>query len=148
MIGRFLAGFSVGAAFSLVPLFVTEISQDSVRGLLGFFFVLSCSSGMMLMFLAGNIFDYSTTPRVAILLPIAFIASFSFLPETPIFLLRQNKFREAEESLKFFRCISKGEKLSESEKIEIEKMKKKIEEDETKKRRSILYELGKKIFEV
>lgn len=142
MFGRFLAGFSAGGAFTLVPLYVAEISQDVVRGRLGSFFVLTCNFGILLMYAAGTVFDYFMTPRVMILLPIVFVILFSFFHETPVYLLRKNKKQEAERSLKFYRGSDKGKAMNDNEKLELEKMIRKVEEDAIKKRGSAWRELS------
>lgn len=148
MIGRFLAGLSTGGAFTLVQLYVTEISQDSVRGSLGSFFILSCNFGMLLMYVAGNVFDYFLTPKLMIILPISFVILFSFFPETPIYLLRNNKIQEAEKSLKYLRGSDKEEAMNDDVKFELETMIRKVKEDASKKRGSSWRELSEKLFEL
>jgi MFS family permease len=145
MIGRFLAGFSAGGTFTLVPLYVSEISQDVVRGSLGSFFILSCNFGMLLMYLAGNLFDFYSTPKVMIILPVVFVMLFSFFPETPFYLLKHAKNQEAQRSLKFLRGSDKREEMTDSEKCELEKMISKVEEDTLKKRGTVWRELSKKL---
>lgn len=144
LIGRFLAGVSTGGIFILVPLYITEISQDSLRGTLGSFFILATNAGMLIVYAAGIVFSYSVTPRVLILLPIAFVITFSFFPESPSYLLQKNEVAKAEKSLKFYRSSSKSSQLNENEKLEMEKLMKNMEGNKNKKTSSIWKELSEK----
>lgn len=140
-LGRFLAGFSAGGSFTLIPLYIAEISQDKIRGSLGSFFILSTNFGMLLMYVVGEFFDYYTTPKIMLLLPASFLLLFSFFPETPIFLLRKNKLREAEKSLKFLRGCKHENSINEDVKCELEKMIRKVELDAITTRDSIINDL-------
>lgn len=124
-----MAGVSAGGTFSLIPLFITEISQDKIRGSLGSFFIVSANMGALLIYVTGATLDYYTTPKMMLLFSIAFIVSLSFLPETPIHLLRTDKIEKAEESLKFYRGIKKDEALSEEVTHELHRLTKKIVDD-------------------
>jgi MFS family permease len=137
-----LAGLSAGGSFTLIPLYIAEISQDKIRGSLGSFFVLSTNLGMLLIYIAGKVFDYHTTPKIMLLLPLAFFVLFSFFPETPIYLLRNNKKHQAEKSLKFLRGIRQQDVASDDVINELNKMITKVENDAIKKRGSNLNELS------
>lgn len=141
--GRFLAGFSAGATFTLIPMYIAEISQDEIRGSLGSFFILSTNFGMLLIYIAGNIFDYFTAPKVMLLLPILFLALFSIFPDTPIYLLRNHKLKEAERSLRFLRGVKQND-AADDVKFELQKMIRKVDADATNKRGSTLDELSKR----
>jgi MFS family permease len=141
--GRFLAGFSAGGVLVLIPLYVTEVSEDHIRGSLGSFFILSNNLGMLLIYIAGTIFDYYTTPKVMLTLPVAFTLLFSFFPETPVYLLRYKKHDEAERSLKFLRRINKTNGLTELAADDLQKMIREVNSDEDSKRSSNLNELSK-----
>lgn len=57
--GRFITGIAVGITTVVVPLFLTEIASDSIRGSIGTFHQLSCVIGILVaqlvgMFLKGN----------------------------------------------------------------------------------------------
>lgn len=86
---------------------------------------------MLLIFIAGNIFDYSTAPKVMLLLPTIFVLLIALLPETPIYLLRNGKSKSAELSLKFLRGLSERETISQDVNLELQKMITKVNRDET-----------------
>lgn len=143
--GRFLAGLSAGGVFVLVPLYVSEISEDKVRGVLGSFFIFSINFGTLLMFVAGNYFSYTLTSKVMVAFPIAFAMTFIFLPETPRHLLKCGKPKEAENALKLLRGCSDVTETPEKIKNEILEMSMKLDEDASVKGFSIFKELGKNV---
>lgn len=98
---------------------------------------------MLLMYLAGSVFNYYTTPKVMLLLPVTFITLFSIFPETPIYLLRNDKIKEAERALKFLRGLQTRDALSGDVNTEIQKMIRKVNDDAAKARCSNLSGLRK-----
>lgn len=123
-------------------MYVAEISQDNIRGSLGSFFILSTNLGMLLIYIAGNIFDYSTTPKVMLLLPTVFLLLISFFPETPSYLLRKGETKRAEASLRFLRgCRKRDETIADVVNLELQKMIRKVNND-TIQRGSKLSELS------
>lgn len=100
---RMLCGFAGSGAFIFLPLFVAEISADSVRGSLGSLLVLSCNIGILIAFICGNYLNYTLQPVVLASLPILFFVTFSFFPESPQYLMKVGKEKEAEQSLRFYR---------------------------------------------
>lgn len=63
----------------------------SVRGMLGSALTLSCNSGIMFGFVVGSYLEYFNQLKVLILVPIAFLLTFHYFPETPEFLRQQQK---------------------------------------------------------
>lgn len=49
-----------------------------------------CCCGILLGYTAGTYLSYVTIPYIFMLLPIIFLATFIFFPETPQFLLIRN----------------------------------------------------------
>lgn len=148
-LGRFLAGVTAGGFYTLVPVFVTEISQDNFRGHLGSFFLLSVNSGMLLMYIAGNTFDYYTTPKLMLLLPALFLLIFiPMFYETPVYLFRKGKVEAAEKSLMFYRNCKVREELPDEVENEIRKMISKVNSDVSNSRGLKWNELSKKHFAI
>lgn len=65
----------------------------SVRGLLSSFVGIGFSLGLLLAYSLGNYCDYNTTPIYVIFTSIIFAVLFLMFPETPVFLVRQNKMK-------------------------------------------------------
>ena len=144
--GRFMSGLAAGGVFVLVPLYISEIAEDKIRGVLGSFFILSINVGTLLMFIAGSYLSYSLVPRIMISLPIVFALTFVFLPETPQHLLKHGKTKEAENSLKFLRGCRVEVPLE--VKNELMEMSKRIEDVSNNKTESIWRELSNTTWEV
>lgn len=142
LVGRFLSGLAAGGVFVLVPLYVSEIAEDSVRGTLGSFFIFSVNFGTLVMFIAGNYLSYTLVPKIMILFPIAFAVTFAFLVETPQYLLKCGKVKQAENSLKFLRGCGNDKEIPEKVKHELMEMSKKIDEDSSLEGESIFKELS------
>lgn len=144
-----MGGFGGAGAFIILPLFVAEIAEDSVRGTLGSLLVLSCNIGILIAFILGNYLSYHIQAIILALVPVLFCIAFSFFPETPQYLMTMGKEevkitnfyfecmaleqindfhfvdQEAEESLRFYRNVSNVKTSEETEpfKSELEKLR-------------------------
>lgn len=63
----------------------------SVRGTLSTILVVASSGGAFLGFLAGHLLPYELGPWISLAFPIAFLCTYSFMPETPYFLMKSNR---------------------------------------------------------
>lgn len=63
----------------------------SIRGMLGSLLTLTANAGMVFGFVIGTYLEYYMQMKILILLPIAFLVAFNYFPETPDFLLQQQK---------------------------------------------------------
>lgn len=108
-IARFLAGVGGAGALFLIPLYVSEISCDAIRGMLGSLLVFALNIGILVAYIFGAILTFKVYAICATILPVIFLVSFLFLPETPVYLVRRNRLREAARSLMWFRA---GHKLT------------------------------------
>jgi MFS family permease len=121
-----LSGIGAGGVSVLVPLYVSEISEDKVRGTLGSLFIFSLNLGTLLMFIAGSYLSYSLVPKLMLMVPITFILTFLFMHETPQYLIKRGKIEQAESSLKFLRGCSKFTETPPKVKQELLNMKLKV----------------------
>lgn len=113
-VSRFLSGFGGGGVFVLVPLFVTEISEDQVRGALGACLILIVNLGVLVGLASSGYMDFFMAPFVPITILVVFLMLFQFLPETPQYLLMRKRKVEAEASFRFYRgCRKNTEELPE-----------------------------------
>ena len=79
----------------LVPMYVSEIASDGIRGMLGSLLVFILNGGILLGYIIGAILSYRWFAIVMLILPLFYIASFVFVPETPVYLIRRNRIDEA-----------------------------------------------------
>lgn len=103
IIGRLLAGAADGAAFTAVPMYLGEIAEPKIRGMLGS----SCSAtfifGIFLINVVGSYLSITVTAILSSLVPIALLLTFMWMPESPYYLLIKGDFNAAKKSLQIFR---------------------------------------------
>ncbi|XP_024081481.1 facilitated trehalose transporter Tret1-like isoform X2 [Cimex lectularius] len=102
-IARFVAGIGLGAACALVPTYISEIAEKSVRGVFGTAFQLSLVFGIVYAYVTGAVLCYNNLSIACGILPLLFFLAFSQAPESPMYLLRRNKKIQAEKSLRTLR---------------------------------------------
>lgn len=92
-----------GVAFTVVPMYIGEISDAKVRGLLGS----SCSYmwivGFLLINIIGSYLSITMTAIVSSLVPVIAFFTFIWMPESPYFLLMRDRVEDARNSLRKFR---------------------------------------------
>nr|XP_029716911.1 facilitated trehalose transporter Tret1-like isoform X1 [Aedes albopictus] len=121
---RFLLGFSGGVCFMIIPMFIAEIAEDRIRGMLGSTLVFSCNLGILLMYILGDCLPYAMIPWILLVFPLLFLAGFILIPDTPYYLMRRNDFVKSENSLRFYRGYhARAENVSNEFKIELVKLK-------------------------
>lgn len=97
-IARFLGGFGGGGSFILVPVYVTEIADDKIRGILGSLTVLSHNFGIVISYIACSYADYFTVPYIGICASVVFFFWCMMIPESPTYLLERGRHMEAEKA--------------------------------------------------
>ncbi|KAM6930776.1 solute carrier family 2, facilitated glucose transporter member 8 [Xenentodon cancila] len=102
-VGRVLTGIASGVTSLVVPLYISEMAHEKVRGMLGSCVQLMVVLGIMGVYLAGLFLDWRWLAICCSIPPTLLMVSMCFMPETPRFLLSKGKRREAEEALRFLR---------------------------------------------
>ncbi|XP_044739954.1 facilitated trehalose transporter Tret1-like [Chrysoperla carnea] len=105
MLIKFLVGVADGSVFTVLPMFVGEIAEDDIRGKLG--------NSMTVIMNLGALFLYSVAPwltiramaLIAMFIPVVFLITFWWVPETPYYLLMVKKHDEAKKSLQRYRGL-------------------------------------------
>uniref|UniRef100_A0A182LZC2 Major facilitator superfamily (MFS) profile domain-containing protein n=1 Tax=Anopheles culicifacies TaxID=139723 RepID=A0A182LZC2_9DIPT len=96
---RIFGGFAGGGTLSIVPLFVSEISEDRIRGTLGTMLAISCNFGILLGFIISHYVNCWAVTYLALLLCVVYSLGCCFLPESPQYLFVKKK----KEALRFYR---------------------------------------------
>ncbi|EFA10056.1 facilitated trehalose transporter Tret1-2 homolog [Tribolium castaneum] len=106
---RFLAGIALGGANTVLSVYISEIAEDSNRGML--------SVTLNVFWTFGNLIPYVLGPYMSILafnltlacVPLLFFVLFATVaPETPYYLINKNMINKAEESLMKLRGRSRS----------------------------------------
>uniref|UniRef100_A0A3Q0RHH7 Solute carrier family 2 member 8 n=1 Tax=Amphilophus citrinellus TaxID=61819 RepID=A0A3Q0RHH7_AMPCI len=102
-VGRALTGLASGIASLVVPVYISEMAHERVRGTLGSCVQLMVVMGIMGAYLGGLFMDWRWLAVCCSIPPTLLMVFMCFMPETPRFLLSQGRRREAEEALRFLR---------------------------------------------
>lgn len=102
-LARFLGGMGEGATFSIMAIYIAEISSPEIRGTLGSYVSLTLRVGMMLINIIGAYLTISMSALVCLIFPLSFFATFIWMPESPYYLIIKNRKDEAEKALQFLR---------------------------------------------
>ncbi|EFA10058.1 facilitated trehalose transporter Tret1 [Tribolium castaneum] len=112
--GRLLGGIAVGGGYTVLPMYVAEVAEDSNRGML--------SATLNIFWTFGNLLPYTLGPYMSIFwfniilacVPTSFFVLFFLIaPESPYFLIGKNKMNQAEKSL--LKLRSNNKKVVENE---------------------------------
>ncbi|XP_002070820.3 facilitated trehalose transporter Tret1 [Drosophila willistoni] len=104
--GRFLAGMSGGGCYVVLPIFIAEIADNSVRGALSSMAMMYVSMGMMVGFACASYLSYYLMPCIIICLPVIYALAIIGLAETPQYLLRHGRDEQAKKSYYFYKNLS------------------------------------------
>ncbi|KAK7871046.1 hypothetical protein R5R35_007249 [Gryllus longicercus] len=103
MLGRALIGLAGGAASAPAALYCEEIADIRVRGALGSFqFVMNCV-GCVFLYALGALLPYFWFTVSAVFVPIIFVFSFCWMPESPGYLAVRERLKDAQHALLWLR---------------------------------------------
>ncbi|XP_034245313.1 facilitated trehalose transporter Tret1-like [Thrips palmi] len=101
--GRLTCGVSMGASTLVLPLYCDEVAEDRIRGALGVYLDLNMTVGILLVYVLGAYLSVMWMSLACAGVPLLFLVTFPFMPESPVHLLAKGRHREASESLAFLR---------------------------------------------
>ncbi|KAJ8924999.1 hypothetical protein NQ315_001164 [Exocentrus adspersus] len=125
-VGRFLAGAADGLSFTAVPMYLGEIADPKIRGLLASVCPVSIVFGILLINVLGAYLRLDTVAFLATILPILLLLTFPWMPESPYFYLMKGNWEEAKRSLQIFRG-------TEDVSVELNRMAKAVKEQNENK---------------
>ncbi|KAJ7958005.1 Monosaccharide-sensing protein 2 [Quillaja saponaria] len=109
-IARLLAGFGIGLAVTLVPLYISETAPSDIRGSLNTLPQFSGSGGMFMSYCMIFGMSFMTSPSWKLMLAVLsipsliyFILTVFFLPESPRWLVSKGKMVDAKKVLQRLR---------------------------------------------
>lgn len=106
---RFLMGVGTGCVFSVVPLYVAEISGVENRGFTSLFLSVMISIQQLLVYIIGPYVTIRYLAIISLIPSILFLFTFGlFVPESPYYFVLVNKKKKAIQSLTRLRQISKS----------------------------------------
>ncbi|KAJ6646777.1 Facilitated trehalose transporter Tret1, partial [Pseudolycoriella hygida] len=102
IIARIITGLSSGGITLLLPLFVAEIANKNIRGILGSLYPTFICLGILFALIVVLYVPYKLTSYIFMVPGLIYSCSVILLPETPQSLLMKNKTKEAEQSFRFY----------------------------------------------
>ncbi|XP_070168756.1 facilitated trehalose transporter Tret1 isoform X1 [Polyergus mexicanus] len=98
-IAKALNGITGAGVFFIVSNYVSEISSDSIRGILASIIGFSLNTGILLAYILGGMMSLYNLAVVGAIVSALFLITFAFIPESPVYLVRRNRMHEAIKSL-------------------------------------------------
>ncbi|XP_068983678.1 facilitated trehalose transporter Tret1-like [Bombus flavifrons] len=104
-LARVILGIGVGIAYTINPMYVSEIADINIRGALGTLIAVNVFTGSLLTCILGHWLTYHSLVVVLVI-----ISSISFLlntcfPETPYFLVAKRRKKQACQSITYYKGI-------------------------------------------
>ncbi|KAJ8918805.1 hypothetical protein NQ315_011089 [Exocentrus adspersus] len=100
---RFFSGMAGNMAFVSAPMYVAEIADQKIRGFLSSIIYLMLLFGCVVVYIVGPYLPYYASPVIGAGIVITELMVFSFVPESPYYLLWKGKPEKAKKSLEYFR---------------------------------------------
>lgn len=122
-IARFLSGVSIGGIFAVLPTYIAEVSEVSIRGMMSTSMNNFEVLGVFMSYAIGPYLTLRTFNVICALVPVLFVAVFLLMPDSPYYLIAKDKKEQAKHCLKRLRCTTdaKAEKEMEEIKISVDK---------------------------
>ncbi|XP_053615814.1 facilitated trehalose transporter Tret1-like [Plodia interpunctella] len=111
ILARILAGISSGSTYQLIPVYVKETSQDSIRGMLVSMNTLMQNVGILLMYAMGAYLDYYTILWIGLAVSLSAVLALIKAPETPPFMVKKGEYEKAEKTLAYLRGLDVDHKV-------------------------------------
>lgn len=103
-LSRFLGGMSGGVFYTITPIYLSEIAQPEVRGALNTLFTLMVYLGIMFEYSIGPYNSYTNLNLISTTIPVIFMVSLYYIPESPYYYLLHGDRNRAQKALVWLRC--------------------------------------------
>lgn len=106
LLARFLNGFTDGIVFTAVPMYVSEISQPKVRGILSASIPVMTVFGLLLINIIGSFTNLKMTGLICPIFSIVHFLTFCWMPESPYYLILKKRIKAAKNCLQILQGTS------------------------------------------
>lgn len=112
-IARICAGISMAGTYLVVPLYIAEIVDSEISGMLSSIFPVVVNFGILMEFVAAEYIDYRVIAAVMAIVSVVATLGTLFLHDSPQFLLSKKHFERGKQAFKFYSGIASDEALTE-----------------------------------
>ncbi|XP_048001297.1 uncharacterized protein LOC125238051 [Leguminivora glycinivorella] len=117
----FLSGIG-GAGFLVVPIYVSEFCEETIRGGVASASVIFYAIGMALSYALGGYMEYYSMVYTCLALAVLGVLLLSILKESPLYLMKKGKEQEAAKAVAFFRATKVSSKTVQQELLTIRRI--------------------------
>lgn len=103
---RFIIGITDGAIYTVLPMYVGEIVEPEMRVFLSSSICYIYILGTLLINIIGPFLDIFTSSLIVSLFPAFHFLTFLYMPESPYYYVKNEKYNEAKKSLMILKGIS------------------------------------------
>lgn len=112
-LSRFIGGIGLGIGYVICPMYIGEIADKEIRGSLGSFIKLMVTFGELYAHAIGPFVSYECLAYSCAVMPVIFLLTFGWMPESPYYLLMKNREDKAINSLKRLKRYATEDQLEE-----------------------------------
>ncbi|XP_072378116.1 facilitated trehalose transporter Tret1-like [Diabrotica undecimpunctata] len=100
---RVLAGIASNMVYVACPMYNAEIADEKIRGFLSAIMMVMDHTGSLIIYAIGPYTPFYTAPLLGSVIVIFQIIVFSFMPDSPFYLISSGKIADAHKALTFFK---------------------------------------------
>lgn len=100
-IARYLAGIGSGITLTVTPIYVGEVAMKSTRGPMSTTIAVMINVGTLFVYAIGLYVSRMTLALICLTVPVIFLLTFVWMPESPTYLVRTGRITDAETVLKW-----------------------------------------------
>ncbi|CAB0037938.1 unnamed protein product [Trichogramma brassicae] len=108
---RMILGVGVGMSYTANPMYVSEVADVNIRGALSTLIAVNVFTGSLIACSVGPWSSYTVLGICLLAIPVIFVLTFAWFPETPYYLVSKGKHTEAKEAIGFLKGLSDSEEL-------------------------------------
>ncbi|XP_050303555.1 facilitated trehalose transporter Tret1-like isoform X2 [Anthonomus grandis grandis] len=100
---RFIIGSTEGALYTVLPMYIGEISDPKIREFLTATIAIAAITGTLFINVIGSFFSIFVSSLLCAVLPLIHMVGFWLVPESPYYYTKKGNFQAAKESLQILR---------------------------------------------
>ncbi|KAJ8954670.1 hypothetical protein NQ318_011361 [Aromia moschata] len=100
---RYFCGMCGNMAFVAAPMYVAEIADQKIRGFLSSIIYIMMLLGCLVVYCVGPFLPFYVSPIIGGTVAALELLTFSFMPESPHYLVSKNRIEQAKKSIEYFK---------------------------------------------